>query len=126
VEQLDPRDVELWDYFGRLWRLRQAHPELKSTATGPEPVAADDAGVFAYLRRGAGQATLVAINFRREPVTCRVTVSPAASGLDPAQALAPHELLRETPLTPCTAADLATGYGLTIPPRDAVVVKLTA
>ena len=126
VEQLDPRDVELWDYFGRLWHLRQAHPELKSTATGPEPVAADDRGVFAYLRRGTGQVTLVAINFRREPVTCRVSVTPATAGLDPARALAPRELLRDAVLPPCTAADLTAGYSLNIPPRDAVVVKLTA
>ena len=125
VEQLDPRDVELWNYVGRLWRLRQTHPELKSTATGPEPVAVDNPAVFAYLRRHVGQVTLVAVNFRHEPVECAVSATPEATGLDPNLALMPHDLLRDAALTPCTAAGLANGYHLTIPPRDAVVVKLT-
>jgi hypothetical protein len=119
-----PREKAHWEQVKRQWNLRMAHPELKSGRIEFQTVSAADPAVFAFLRLQDRHATLVALNFRSEPVTCAVTLDLAVAGLAAAEKLSPVELLSGAPLPACTGADLAQGYPLTLPPRDGVLVKL--
>jgi glycosidase len=115
-----PAEVAHWANVKRYWELRMAHPELKSGSLDISRVAVDDPAVHAFLREKDGHLTVVAINFRREPVTCTLTMSGLAAG----DALQPVDLLTGAALPACTGAELAEAYRITLPPRDGVVMKL--
>ena len=124
ADQQHPAEVAHVAAVKALWDLRQAHPELRSGKTDIEHTGAGDPAVHAFLRHKDERLSLCAINFRPEAVTCALTVEIAALGLSPDETLSPRDLLTDTALPPCTGADLAAGYEVTIRPRDGVLLKL--
>ncbi len=120
-----PQEKAHWAKVKQQWQLRLAHPELKSGRLEFLAVSADDPAVFAFLRLKDKHASLVVLNFRAEPVTCGVRIDWKAAGFVPKAKLAPRDLLRDNAALPATTAKaFATGYTVTVPARDGVVLKL--
>ncbi len=120
----DPRDEALYADIGRLWQIRQAHPELKSGQLDLWAVSADDPAVNVLLRQKDDNRTILALNFRPTEVTCTVRIDVQAAGIVLSDAFAVQELLTDITLSRCTGADLANGYTVTIPSRGGVLLKL--
>jgi hypothetical protein len=119
-----PQELALWRQVQAMWQVRMAHPELKSGLLDVARVQADDAAVFAFLRLKDDAVTVVAINFRPAPVTCTLMLATSELGLAAENAFAPTERLTGVALPATTGAMLATGYPVTLGPRDGVVIKL--
>lgn len=120
-----PHEKAHWQAVARLWRLRLAHPELKSGRLEFRAVTTDDPAVFAFLRVKDRHASLVVLNFRAEPVTCGVRIGWRQAGFGPKARLVPRDLLRggtALPATPATA--FAKGCRVTVPARDGRVLRL--
>jgi hypothetical protein len=119
-----PEEKAHYENVKHQWRLRMAHPELKSGRLAFRPVCTDDPAVFAFLRVKGRHAALVILNFRAEAATCRVRVDWKAAGFRPAARFTPRDLLRDGRLPETTAAQFARGWPVTIPGRDGLVLKL--
>jgi hypothetical protein len=120
-----PSEREHWARVKRQWQIRMAHPELKSGTLDFRAVTCDDPAVFGFLRIKRKNASLVVLNFRAEPVTCRVTVNWKMAGLPrPRGPLAPRDLLRDEALPMAAPAAWVRGYDVTLPARDGRVLKL--
>lgn len=123
ADQPHADDVKTWKSIGDLWKLRQAHPELRSGEMALRAAKADDRAVHALLRVKGPDVSVLAINFREQAVTCKLAVDLKAAGLDVRANLKPRDLLREADLPACTGEQLEQGLTVTIPPRDAVLIK---
>ncbi|MHB9133694.1 MAG: alpha-glucosidase C-terminal domain-containing protein [Armatimonadota bacterium] len=121
ADQPHPAETSHWEHVKADWQLRQAHPELRAGTLAIQQ--ADDPAVHAFLRRNGADATLVVLNFRREPITCTVKVDLDAAGIAAGESLTPRELLTDQAFPACTGAELQ-GYTVTIPARDGLVIKL--
>ena len=119
-----PDEAAHWERVKAYWQLRQTYPELRAGTLDIDHVHADDPAVHAFLRVKDGQFTLCAINFRREPVTCMLTLSGNVLPFDAEEPLSPRELLTGIALPPTTGDALTRGYAVTIGARDGVVIKL--
>ena len=120
-----PQEKAHWETVARQWRLRMAHPELKSGRLEFWAVRADDPAVFAFLRIKGRRAILVVLNFRAEAVACRLRINWKAAGFKPRARLAPRDLLRDECLPPASAAEFGRGYTIRVPARDGVVASLS-
>ena len=120
-----PTEKAHWEGVKRHWQLRMAHPELKSGRLEFLAVSTDDPAVFAFLRLKNRHASLVMLNFRAVPATCVVRIDWKSAGFKPTARMSPRDLLRDDARLPTvTAAQFATGWPLTVPARDGLVLKL--
>jgi glycosidase len=119
-----PHEKAHWETVKRHWHLRQAHPELRSGRVEFRAVTTDDPAVFAFLRTAGRHASLVVLNFRSDPVTCRVRIDWRAAGIRPRGRITPRNLLTAEVLPATTAASFARGRQVAVAARNGVVLRL--